>query len=66
MDPFDPTRREPFWIDTLKTRHLQGVYNIDPHHYNLWKMFIFVLLEVVCFLGGNSCFTCYIYFPYLL
>ena len=31
-DPSDPTRREDFWIDTLKTRYLQGLNNIDPYH----------------------------------
>ena len=28
-DPSDPTRREDFWIDTLKTRYPQGV---KPYH----------------------------------
>ena len=28
-DPSDPTRREDFWIDTLKTRYPQGV---EPYH----------------------------------
>ena len=31
-DPSDPTRREDFWIDTLKTRYPQGLNNIDPYH----------------------------------
>ena len=31
-DPSDPTRRENFWIDTLKTRYPQGLNNIDPYH----------------------------------
>ena len=31
-DPFDPTRCENFWIDTLKTCYPQGLNNIDPHH----------------------------------
>ena len=26
-DPSDPTRREDFWIDTLKTRYPQGLNN---------------------------------------
>ena len=29
-DPYDPTRREDFWIDTLK--YLLGRNNIDPYH----------------------------------
>ena len=29
-DPSDPTRRDNFWIDTLKTRYPQGLNNIDP------------------------------------
>ena len=29
-DPFDPTRREDFWVDTLKTRYPQGLNNSDP------------------------------------
>ena len=32
MDPSDPTRREDFWIDTLKIRYPQGLNNIDPYH----------------------------------
>ena len=31
-DSSDPTRREDFWIDTLKTRYPQGLNNIDPYH----------------------------------
>ena len=31
-DPSDTTRREDFWIDTLKSRHPQGLNNIDPYH----------------------------------
>ena len=30
-DPSDPTRREDFWIDTLKTRYPRGFNNIDPY-----------------------------------
>ena len=31
-DPFDPTRSEDFWIDTLKTHYLLGLSNIDIYH----------------------------------
>ena len=31
-DPSDPTRREEFWIDTLKTRYPLGLHNIDAYH----------------------------------
>ena len=31
-DPSDFTRREDFWIDTIKTRYPQGLNNIDPYH----------------------------------
>ena len=31
-DPFDPTRREGFWIDTLKTRYPLRLNNIDAYH----------------------------------
>ena len=31
-DPSDPTRREEFWIDTLKTRYSMGLNNIDAYH----------------------------------
>ena len=31
-DPFDPTRREDFWIDTPKTRYPLGLNNIDAYH----------------------------------
>ena len=31
-DPSDPTRREDFWINTLKTRYPPGLNNIDPCH----------------------------------
>ena len=31
-DPSDPTRREEFWIDTLKTRYPLGLNNIDANH----------------------------------
>ena len=31
-DPSDPTRREDFGIDTLKTRCPQGLNNIGPYH----------------------------------
>ena len=31
-DPSDPTRREEFWIDTLKTRYRLGLNNIDAYH----------------------------------
>ena len=31
-DPSDTTRREEFGIDTLKTRHSQGLNNTDPYH----------------------------------
>ena len=31
-DPSDPTRREDFWIDTLKSRYPQGLNNIGPYH----------------------------------
>ena len=31
-DPSDLTRREDFWMDTLKTRYPQGLNNIDPYH----------------------------------
>ena len=29
-DPSEPTRREDFWIDILKTRYHQDFNNIDP------------------------------------
>ena len=31
-DPSDSTRREEFWIDTLKTRYPLGLNNIDAYH----------------------------------
>ena len=31
-DPSDPTRRDDFWIHTLKTRYPQGLNNIEPYH----------------------------------
>ena len=31
-DPSDPTRREDFWLDTLKTCYHQGLNNIDLYH----------------------------------
>ena len=31
-DPSDPTRREEFWIDTLKTRYPLGPNNINAYH----------------------------------
>ena len=56
-DPSDPTRREDFWTDIIKTRYPQGLNNIDSYHYLLFlqfyyflpyprKMFIFVLLDI--------------------
>ena len=36
--PSDPTRREEFWIDTLKTHYAQDLNNIDPYH----QLFIFL------------------------
>ena len=32
IDKTDSTRREDFWTDTLKTRYLQGLNDIDPYH----------------------------------
>ena len=32
MDPSDLTRHENFWIDTLKTDHPKGIYNICPYN----------------------------------
>ena len=29
-DPSDPTRREDFWMDTLKTRYPLGFHDTDP------------------------------------
>ena len=31
-DPSETTRREDFWIDTLKTRYPLGLNNVDVHH----------------------------------
>ena len=31
-NPSDPTRREEFWIDTLKTRYPLGLNNMDAYH----------------------------------
>ena len=32
IGPCDPTRREEFWIDTLKIRYPLGFNNIDVYH----------------------------------
>ena len=51
-DPSDPTKREEFWIDTLKTRNPLGLNNIDAYYQRmflhfrkslmfLWENFIF-------------------------
>ena len=31
-DPSDPTTREEFWTDTLKTRYTLGLNKIDAYH----------------------------------
>ena len=31
-EPTNPTRREDFWIYTLKTRYPQGLNNIDSYN----------------------------------
>ena len=31
-DPSDPTRREKFWTDMLKTLYPLGLNNIDAYH----------------------------------
>ena len=31
-NPSDPTRREEFWIDTLKNRYPLGLNNMDAYH----------------------------------
>ena len=31
-DPSDPTRREEFWIDTLRTRYPLGLNNRAAYH----------------------------------
>ena len=45
-DPSDPTRREDFWIDTLKTRYLQSLNNIDLYH-QLFIVFAVLLVSTV-------------------
>ena len=40
-DHSDPTRREDFWKDTLKTRYPQGLNNVDPYHQ------LFIVLAVL-------------------
>ena len=50
-DPSDPTRREHFWIDPLKTRYTQeGLSNIDPYYYFLFRQFTsFHHIYGICF-----------------
>ena len=61
-DPSGPTKCEDFWIDTLKTCYFQGlncfcffiVFVYLQVTIVFIEMFIFVLLELVCFSRGNS------------
>ena len=45
-DPSDPTRREDFQIDALKTHYPQGLSNIDPYH-QLFIVFVVLLVSTV-------------------
>ena len=75
MDPSDPTRHEDFWIDTLKFHYLQGLHDIDPYHHCFCILTSYHRMYGKCFcfcsfrfffLRGNSLFTCYFYFSYLI
>ena len=54
-DPSDPTRREEFWIDTLKTPYPLGLNNVDAYHY---RMFLHFRKSLMFLRKKNFYFVC--------
>ena len=44
-DPSDSTRGEDFWTNTLKTRYPQGLNNIDPYHWCIYGICLFLFFK---------------------